>query len=110
MNSGNSIILKKNQLKMSLNFLSQISWQVQYLHTLFSNLTGKLLKDSSEGDKVKIEINLDKSLKHYKLVFNSSNISENSLLQIESDLAILVTKKVVRRLNGIFEKIGRAHV
>ena len=29
MNSGNSIILKKNQLKMSLNFLSQISWQVQ---------------------------------------------------------------------------------
>ncbi len=28
MNSGNSIILKKNQLKMSLNFLSQISWQV----------------------------------------------------------------------------------
>ena len=75
----------------------------EYLHTLFSNLTGKLLKDSSEGDKVKIEINLDKSLKHYKLVFNSSNISENSLLQIESDLAILVTKKVVRRLNGIFE-------
>jgi hypothetical protein len=28
-NSGISIILKKNQLKMSLNFLSQISLQVQ---------------------------------------------------------------------------------
>lgn len=29
MNSGISIILKKNQLKMSLNFLSQLSLQVQ---------------------------------------------------------------------------------
>ena len=29
MNFGISIILKKNQLKMSLNFLSQLSLQVQ---------------------------------------------------------------------------------
>jgi hypothetical protein len=30
MNFGISIILKKNQLKMSLNFMSQISLQVHY--------------------------------------------------------------------------------
>ena len=33
MNFGISIILKKNQLKMSLNFLSQLSLQVHYYKT-----------------------------------------------------------------------------
>ena len=47
MNSGNSIILKKNQLKMSLNFLSQISWQVQradILQLLLENLANNKVK------------------------------------------------------------------
>ena len=39
MNFGISIILKKNQLKMSLNFLSQLSLQVQSFKFKFvSNL------------------------------------------------------------------------
>ena len=45
MNFGISIILKKNQLKMSLNFLSQISLQVQEKNGLFK---GRLIKHGNE--------------------------------------------------------------
>ena len=52
---------------------------------------------------MKIEITLDKNIKHYKLEFTSSSIYDNQSYQIESDLATLVTKRVINRLKGYFE-------
>jgi hypothetical protein len=52
MNSGRSTTLKKNQLKMSLNFLSQISWQVPKRDCpLFRGSLNKLLPVSLTGEK-----------------------------------------------------------
>ena len=80
-----------------------LNYYPDYLRRIFDNLIVKLLKDCSEGDKVKIEVILDKNIKHYKLKFTSSYFLDYQPSHIESDLTILTTKSIINRLNGSFK-------
>lgn len=77
-----------------------INYNPEFLRSIISNIVGSALKYCSQGDSVKIEIILNKNLKNYKIEITSSHFQP---LEIESDLAILATKQLVRRLNGSFE-------
>ena len=96
--------IKKVDYLLHCNFrVLNINYNPHYLRTIFCNPVAKLLKDCSEGDKVKIEITLNKNLRYYKLEFINSSIHDYQSFQIETDLMLLVTKRIVNRLNGLFE-------
>lgn len=90
------------QLKSNIEILN-INYYPEHIHGFFSNLVGKILNESSENNKVYIEITLSRNLKHYKVEFIYSCDKHNQQQPNELDFAILITKKIICKLNGFFE-------